>query len=64
MTMSSRWEGRNLVNEGSGEVEGDSLVVREVMSLSPDGRTLRLEITATVAGTEATNTLVYIRAER
>ena len=64
MTMSSRWEGRNLVNEGIGEVAGDSLVVREVMSLSPDGRTLRLEITATVAGTEATNTLVYIRAER
>ena len=64
MTMSSRWEGRNLVNEGSDEVEGDSLVVREVMSLSPDGLTLRLEVTATVAGTEATNTLVYIRAER
>lgn len=64
MTMSSRWEGRNLVNEGSGEVAGDPLVVREVMSLSPDGRTLRLEITTTVAGTEATNTLVYIRAER
>ncbi len=64
MTMSSRWEGRNLVNEGSGEVAGDPLVVREVMSLSPDGQTLRLEITTTVAGTEATNTLVYIRAER
>ena len=64
MTMSSRWEGRNLVNEGSGEVAGDPLVVREVMSLSPDGRTLRLEITTTVAGTETTNTLVYISAER
>ncbi len=64
MTMSSRWEGLNLVNEGSGEVAGDPLVVREVMSLSPDGQTLRLEITTTVAGTEATNTLVYIRAER
>ncbi len=64
MTMSSRWEGRDLVNDGSGEVAGDPLVVREVMSLSPDGQTLRLEITTTVAGTEATNTLVYIRAER
>ena len=63
MTMSSRWEGSNLVNEGSGEVAGDPLVVREVMSLSPDGRTLGLEITTTVAGAEATNTLVYIRAE-
>ncbi len=64
MTMSSRWEGSKLVNEGSGEVEGDPLVVHEVISLSPDGRTLRLEITTTVAGTEATNTLIYIRAQR
>ena len=64
MTMSSRWEGSNLVNEGIGEMAGDPLVVCEVMSLSLDGRTLRLEITTTVAGTEATNTLVYIRAER
>lgn len=62
MTMSSRWEGSNLVNEGSGEVGGSSLVVREVMSLSPDGRTLELEVTTTLAGAGSTNTLIYRKA--
>ena len=62
MTMSSRWQGLILVNEGSGEVEGDPLVVREAMSLSPDGRTLRLEVTTTLAGAGSTNTLIYRKA--
>lgn len=62
MTMSSRWEGSTLVSEGSGEFEGSSLVVREVMSLSPDGRTLRLEVTTTLAGAGSTNTLIYSKA--
>ena len=62
MTMSSRWQGLILVNEGSGEVEGDPLVVREVMSLSRDGRTLRLEVTTTLAGAGSTNTLIYRKA--
>ncbi|MBM52922.1 MAG: hypothetical protein CL485_08080, partial [Acidobacteria bacterium] len=62
MIVSSWWEGSNLVNEGSGEVAGNSLVVREVISLGPDGQLLRLEVTTTVAGTEVTNMLVYNKA--
>jgi len=62
MIVNSRWEGSNLVNEGSGEVAGNSLVVREVISLGPDGQLLRLEVTTTVAGTEVTNILVYNKA--
>ena len=64
ITVSSRWQGTDLVNEGSGEVEGSAIIVREVISLSADGRTLRIEATTTVNGSEATNTLVYAKAER
>ena len=63
MVISSRWNGNNLVNEGSGEVEGKLVVVREMFSLSSDGQLLHLEVTTAVAGTEVTNIIIYTKAE-
>ncbi len=63
MVMSSRWNGNNLVNEGSGEAEGKLVVVREMFSLSSDGQLLQLEVTTAVAGTEVTNIIIYNKAE-
>ena len=63
MLISSRWNGNNLVNEGSGEVEGKFVVVREMFSLSSDGQLLQLEVTTAVAGTEVTNIIIYNKAE-
>ncbi len=63
MLISSRWNGINLVNEGSGEAEGKLVVVREMFSLSSDGQLLQLEVTTAVAGTEVTNIIIYNKAE-
>jgi hypothetical protein len=62
MVVSSRWDGNNLVNEGSGEVEGKLVVVREMFSLSADGQLLQLEVTTTIVGTKVTNIIIYNKA--
>ena len=64
MTVRSRWDGSMLVTEGSHELEGggSSLQVREVLSLSADGRTLTFEVTTTTPSGDGTNTLVYRKA--
>lgn len=52
VTVTSKWEGRNLVSEGAFKApNGDTTTVKEVLSLI-DGKQLTLEVT-TPAGTSA-----------
>jgi hypothetical protein len=72
ITMTSRWDGRTLISEGSQESpsgasapENAARQVKEVMTLSADGRTLTIEVTTTgpVAGQRSASTLMYTRAQ-
>ena len=65
MQVTTRWQDRALVSEGSVVSDADTLRVREVLSLSDDGDTLMLEATIASAAGEVSNRLVYRRwAER
>jgi hypothetical protein len=60
ITMTSRWEGRTLVSEGSSEsASGAPTAVKEVFSISSDGQTLTVEIT--VGGNHST--LIYTKTQ-
>jgi len=60
ITMTSKWEGRTLVGEGSSETtSGAPTAVKEVFSTSTDGRTLTVEIT--VGGNHST--LIYTKTQ-
>lgn len=59
MDVASRWEGGRLVAEGT---RGD-MTMHEVMSLSPDGSTLTIEVTTGTPAGEIRNRLVY-RSDR
>ena len=59
MRAASRWDGERLVAEGT---QGD-MTMHEVMSLSPDGDTLTIEVTTGMPAGETRNRLVY-RADR
>ncbi len=59
MLAASRWEGGRLVAEGT---RGD-MTMHEVMSLSPDGGTLTIEVTTGTPEGETRNRLVY-RSDR
>ena len=64
ITVTSRWEGRALVSEGTREFTSSTSPVsnvKEVLSVSADGRTLTIEVTATSAGEPSTSTMVYAR---
>lgn len=65
ITMTSRWEGRTLVSEGSRESRsGTSTIVTEVkelLALSDDARTLIIEVTTTGADGKSASTAVYTR---
>src|SRR5688572_21698199 len=59
VTMTTRWEGKSLVSEGALKApNGDTTAVREVVSLSADGKVLTMEVT-TSAVDKAASTLVY-----
>lgn len=62
VTMTTKWEGRALVSEGAMKApNGDTTTLREVLSLSADGKVLTVQITST--NTEkAASELVYVRA--
>jgi hypothetical protein len=61
--MTSRWEGRTLVAEGTRESpNGKSTAVKEVFGLSDDGRTLEVEIRISDAG-ESVSKLRYKRTQ-
>ena len=61
LTVSSRWDGDRLVTEGSQAPAGDDAIIRlrEIRTLSEDGRTLTVEVTTMAAAGENTNILVY-----
>jgi hypothetical protein len=62
ISMTSRWEGRSLVGEGTREFTALPPVrVKEVLSASADGRTLTLEITTTAGGVNSVSSLTYVR---
>lgn len=55
MRAASRWDGDRVVVDGT---QGD-MTMHEVMSLSPDGRTLTIEVTTTTPEGATNNRLVY-----
>lgn len=59
--ISSRARGLSMISEGSGEVEGEIVTVREVLTMDPSGSKLTLEVTTTRSWGPETNKLVYIR---
>lgn len=65
ISMTSAWDGRMLVAEGSQEsAAGTTTVVRrvrETYALSGDGTTLRLTIVVTSGDNAATSTLTFVR---
>ena len=64
ITVTSRWEGRSLVTEGTREFAGSPAArVKEVLAVSADGRTLALEITTTTAGVDSVSSLTYTRTQ-
>ena len=60
----SRVRGLSLVSEGGGRVAGETVRMREVLTIASTGLSLQLEVTTTIGGETLTNTLVYRRAGR
>ena len=64
ITMTSRWDGRSLVGEGTRAFTALPAVrVKEVLSTSADGRTLTVEVTSSAAGVDSASTLVYVKTQ-
>ncbi len=64
VTMTTKWDGKTLVSEGAMKApNGDTTSVREVISLSADGKVLTLDVTTTPAGQteKAASALVYTK---
>jgi hypothetical protein len=64
VTMTTKWDGKTLVSEGALKApNGDTTPVREVVSLSADGKVLTLEVVTTPMGQteKASSTLVFTR---
>lgn len=59
--MSSRVRGLQMISEASGEVEGEMVTIREVLTMDRSGRKITLEVTTTRPGGAETNRLVYTR---
>ncbi|OFW37614.1 MAG: hypothetical protein A3J29_00455 [Acidobacteria bacterium RIFCSPLOWO2_12_FULL_67_14b] len=61
VTMTTKWEGRALVSEGAMKApNGDTTTVKEVVTLSGDGKVLTIAVN-TAAAEKAASTLVYTR---
>ena len=54
--------GLSLISTGAGRVAGETVSVREILTMAPSGRTLTLQVTTTRPTGAETNTLVYKRA--
>lgn len=65
VTMTARWEGKSLIGEGALKApNGDTTTIREVVSVSPDGKVLTLDVRTSAsakADQEASSTLVYTK---
>ena len=62
IAMTSRWDAGTLVSEGRDVESGNAL--REVLSLSASGESLRVEISITTNDETSSSTLVYDQATR
>ena len=61
VSMTTKWEGKAMVSEGALKApNGDTTTVREVVSISADGKVLTMEVT-TSAVEKASSTLVYTK---
>jgi len=65
ITMTSRWDGRSLISEGTRETAASPVVthVKEVLSSSADGRTLTFEVTTSAGGEKSASTMAYTRTQ-
>lgn len=64
VAMTSRWDGRTLVSEGTRESSSGtspSVQVKEVIGIAADGRTLTIDITTQGPEGTSTSTLMYTR---
>ena len=64
VTMTSRWERGSLVSEGAMKApNGDTTTVREMVSLTADGKALRMDVTTTPVGQteKVSSSLVYTK---
>ena len=60
VTMLSKWDGTSLASEGAMKApNGDTTAVREVLSLSADGKTLTMAVTTATDAGKASSTLIY-----
>ena len=62
MTVASKWDGRAFVSEGAMKApNGDTTTVREVLTLSTDGKILTIAVTTVPVGQTAkvSSTMVY-----
>ncbi len=59
--ISSRARGLQMVSEGSGDVEGEMVTVREVLTMDRSGSKITLVVTTTRSWGPETNKLVYNR---
>jgi hypothetical protein len=61
VAMTTKWEGQTMVSEGALKApNGDTTAIREVVSVSADGKVLTMEVT-TSAAEKAASTLVYTK---
>jgi hypothetical protein len=58
----SRIRGLTMISEGTGDVGGEFVTVREVLTMHPSGSNITLEVTTTRSDGAETNKLVYTRA--
>jgi hypothetical protein len=63
VAMTTKWEGKSLISEGAMKApNGDTTTIREVVSLSADGKVLTMEVTTSAAaGEKASSTMVYTK---
>jgi hypothetical protein len=61
ITMTSRWDGRALVGEGTFESTAGSVGVRESLAVGADGQTLTIDVTTSGSADTRGVTLVYTR---
>jgi hypothetical protein len=65
VTMTTKWDGKLLISEGAFKApNGDTTTIREVTSLSADGKVLTMDVSASAKATadqEASSSLVYMK---
>ena len=64
VTMTTKWEGKSLISEGALKApNGDTTTIREVVSVSADGKVLTMEVVTTPVGQteKASSTLLFTK---